>query len=116
MWALGQCLSGIHMPGLCKQTLSKKKVKHEHAKAGSSLAGVSSPICASRSAHVDGLTPAATGVTVVSETVYPRPPFSVPLSFDLRFVIPVGGLISTLHPCGVGERSRKSLLWLNRVS
>ena len=40
-------------------------MKHEHAKAGASLAGVSSPICASRSAHVDGLTPAATGVTIL---------------------------------------------------
>ena len=94
-----------------------KKSNMNHAKARGYLAGVSlSLIYAICSAHIDGLTPAATGVTVVSETVYPRPRFSIPLSFDLRFVILVGGLISTLHPCGVGERSRKSLLWLNRVS
>jgi len=84
---------------------------------GAYLADISlSLICPICSAHIDGLTPAATGVTVVSEPVYPRPPLSIPLGFDLRFIIPVGGLISTPHPGGVGERSRKSLLWLNRVS
>jgi len=116
MWALASVFPAyICLDFVSKQDRTSKSntntLRQELPSPASSLL-----IYASRSAHVDGLTPAATGVTVVSEPVYPRPRFLIPLSFDHRFVIPVGGLISILHPCGVGERSRKSFLWLNRVS